>query len=388
MRFFFFIALWFVSLAHANKVDISSYEALNDYVKTLNVIAKNSPYSHTKEQLIKLSLETVLAKIDPHAKLISQQGTQTLKDHLKGNFQGIGIVFTQTQNGFLIQAVFKGSPAEKDGLKVGDIILSINNQATDTLSFDDFQQLLRDDDQEKISLTIKRNKAQLTKTLTRAKIALNEITWHINKPIAFIKIPSFIGRKTITQLKKILFNLKKDPSVKGLIIDLRGNTGGLFKAGIEFCNFFINNQLITSVQGKTPSDHKGYYAGSGVLFENTPLVLLVDDQTASAAEIVVGCLQDHNKALILGTKTHGKASVQTIFPLDSNFSLQLTTHFYKTPNGTNIDQQGIAPDIIISHTKEKAPDGEAHDALYQKAFILLNDLLKNDKTIQAYKKDL
>ena len=353
----------------------------------LDIIQEHSFARVPKTRLLKLSLDALIKRIDPHGGVLSEAHQQVFQDQLQGNFKGIGIIFKENKKGLYIEDILKNSPADIAGLKVGDYIHQLNDSPVKDLSFEDLVFFLRSESGP-INLQIKRKGRLIKKIVQRRLIPLNEVTWSKDEHIAWIKIPSFISLKGSGEIRKILNDIHKTPSLKGLIIDLRGNAGGLLDAGIEFCNLFLDGKVITTVRGKDPKDIKEYVASNGELFRGLPLILLVDQQTASAAEVVVGCLKDHHRALIVGKKTYGKASIQSIFSLNPDFLIQLTTHRYYTPKGQNIDQHGIVPDVIISHNEEKEFEerSPSKDAFYMKAKTLIQELNVNGQTIENYRK--
>jgi carboxyl-terminal processing protease len=383
---FFVLFLFFNPLkAVPEDIDLTAYQALNDYMRLIDTVSEKTGLA--KKELIKGSAKALLTQIDPHARLISNQDKKNLKDQLKGKFQGIGIIFSQTPEGFLIEEVIENSPANEAGLLPKDIVVSIEGQDAKTLPFEQFQNILRQQKNHHfLTLKIQRNGVLICKKLKSASVTLNPITWTIQNHIGHLRIPSFIGVETIDQIQRALTALKNQ-SIKGLLIDLRNNTGGLLKTGIEFCNFFVSNHIITCIKEKKSLKKRGFYAGEGTFFKPIPIIILVNQKTASAAEIVVGCLQDHDIALIIGEKTHGKASIQTVFTLDENSSLQLTTHTYLTPLGKNIDGHGIVPDLIIQHNKVYNKK-KCNDKVYQKSMQIMNDMIQNGKTIKDYKTNL
>jgi carboxyl-terminal processing protease len=281
-----------------------------------------------------------------------------LQDDTEGQFGGVGLMVGTKDGQITVIAPMDDTPGARAGILSGDRIIKVEGKSVDKMDLPDVVKMLRGDPGSAVSLTIQRPATGLTKTytLTRAVIQM-EMVKDINgqksfpvdgNQIGYVRITQF-GEKTGDELESAIRRLK-DEHLKGLIIDLRWNPGGLLDQAVEVCQKFLpSDQLVVSTEGRHTLE-KYYAHGSGDELKNVPIVLLVNLGSASAAEIVTGCLQDLHRAVVLGEKTFGKGSVQTIFPLDDGSALKLTVAKYYTPSHKVIHQRGITPDIFVPLT--------------------------------------
>ncbi|MGA2245711.1 MAG: S41 family peptidase [Verrucomicrobiota bacterium] len=335
----------------------ASVEVFNDAMQKIHseyVDGKDMTY----RQLVYSALKGAVSRLDPHSEFLDADSYQELQDDTEGQFGGVGLMVGTKDGQITVIAPMDDTPGARAGILSGDRIIKVEGKSVDKMDLPDVVKMLRGDPGSAVSLTIQRPATGLTKTytLTRAVIQM-EMVKDINgqksfpvdgNQIGYVRITQF-GEKTGDELESAIRRLK-DEHLKGLIIDLRWNPGGLLDQAVEVCQKFLpSDQLVVSTEGRHTLE-KYYAHGSGDELKNVPIVLLVNLGSASAAEIVTGCLQDLHRAVVLGEKTFGKGSVQTIFPLDDGSALKLTVAKYYTPSHKVIHQRGITPDIFVPLT--------------------------------------
>ena len=312
----------------------------------------------TYRQLVYSALKGAVSRLDPHSEFLDADSYQELQDDTQGQFGGVGLMVGMKDGQITVIAPMDDTPGSRAGILSGDRIVKVEGKSVEKTDLPDVVKMLRGDPGSSVSLTIERPATGQTKTftLTRAIIQMEmvkDINGKKNFPldanqIGYIRITQF-GEKTGDELQAAIERLKEE-HVKGLIIDLRWNPGGLLDQAVEVCQKFLPaGQLVVSTEGRHTLE-KYYAHGSGDELKNIPVVVLVNLGSASAAEIVTGCLQDLHRVVVLGEKTFGKGSVQTIFPLDDGSALKLTVAKYYTPSHKVIHQKGITPDILVPLT--------------------------------------
>lgn len=312
----------------------------------------------TYRQIVYSALKGAVSKLDPHSEFLDADSFQELQDDTEGQFGGVGLVVGMKEGQIAVIAPMDDTPGSRAGILSGDRILKVNGKDVTKLPLPDVVKELRGEAGSTVSLTIERPTTGRQKTfnLTRAVIQM-EMVKDINgkkefpldeNKIGYVRLTQF-GEKTADELQAALDKLKQQ-GMKGLILDLRWNPGGLLESAVDVCQKFLPaGQLVVSTEGRHTLD-KYFARGSGDELKNIPVVVLANLGSASAAEIVTGCLQDLHRAVVLGEKTFGKGSVQTIFPLDDGSALKLTVAKYYTPSHKVIHQHGITPDILVPLT--------------------------------------
>lgn len=312
----------------------------------------------TYQKMVYSALKGVVGKLDPHSEFLDAESFQQLQDDTEGQFGGLGLVVA-TKGGYItVISPMEDSPGYRAGILAGDRILKVEGRSVENKALTDVVKLLRGEPGTSVTITVERPSSGAIKdyTLTRAVIQMamvRDINGKREFPlpadkIGYIHIIQF-GDKTADELETAIQKLKRQ-GMKGLILDLRWNPGGLLDQAVEVCQKFLpRGQLVVSTEGRHTLE-KYYARGGGDELNGMPIVVLANLGSASAAEIVTGCLQDLHRAVVLGEKTFGKGSVQTIFPLEDGSALKLTIAKYYTPSHKVIHQQGITPDILVPLT--------------------------------------
>ena len=321
----------------------------NDYVEEVD-----------DKKLITDAISGMLSGLDPHSAYLDEEAFTELRVGTSGEFGGLGIEVGM-ENGFVkVIAPIDDTPAKKAGLKSGDLIIRLDDKSVKGLTLNDAVKLMRGKPGEAIELLITREgKSKPFKiTIVRDVIKVKSVKKRIlEKDYGYLRISSFQS-KTTDNTKKAVQDLLKEnkASLKGLVLDLRDNPGGVLNGAVGVSDVFLRKGNIVYTEGRVDDALMRYNATPDDLLEGAPLVVLVNQGSASASEIVAGALQDHKRALIIGTKTFGKGSVQTVLPLDEKTGVKLTTARYFTPSGRSIQAKGIEPDITVEELEFKKKD--------------------------------
>lgn len=293
----------------------------------------------------KIAIDTMLSSLnDPYSRFMDKEEYTAQNDSIKSKITGIGVNITSVSGKIKVVNVVDNTPAKYANILPNDIILEIDGINVNGLSLSKVAELVRGSENTFVKLTILRNEDKIVKNVMRKEIKLKSVKSSIDKNIGYIQITSFVSSSTPNEFIEAL---TKTHDTNGLIIDLRGNTGGLLPNAVFIANLFIPQGNIVSIVGRNGYKHI-IRAQNTDLHVNKPLVLLVDESSASASEILSGALKDYKKAIIVGTKTYGKGMVQKIIPLPNETGLNLTIAKYLTPNGTDINKIGITPDVEVN----------------------------------------
>jgi carboxyl-terminal processing protease len=319
----------------------------------------------TYQELIYGALKGMINTLDPHSEFMEPEKYNELQSDTEGKFGGLGIMIEMKDNFVTVLAPMEDTPGAKAGILAGDRIIKIDGKSAEKLGLQDAVDHLRGDPGTDVSLTVLRPSTGkvIDYTLTRAEIKVDMVKDINNKKefplgedkIGYVRLVQF-GEQTSADLETAIHKLK-DQGMQGFILDLRGNPGGLLDQAVDVCSKFLpRHQLVVSTEGQNAAtDSKTFYAtGHGDELNGMPMVVLVNFNSASASEIVSGCLQDLHRGLIMGEKTFGKGSVQSIIPLNDGSALRLTTAKYYTPSHKVIHGQGITPDCVVPVSDEEA----------------------------------
>ena len=308
-------------------------------------------------ELVKDALKGMLTRLDPHSDYMDQEQYEQMTAVTRGQFGGIGVELTLEARVPEVIAPIEGTPAADAGIEPGDRITKIDAQSTTGMDVEEIVKRLRGASGTNVILTISRNdRPPFDVRLTRAIIHVVSVKSELKGDnIGYVRITAFT-ESTAPELATAISRLKDRAHgrLNGLILDLRNDPGGLLDAAVEVAADFIDGGVVVTTRGRTGQDDHVYRApAASDLLRGTPIVVLINSASASAAEIVAGALQDHHRATVMGTRSFGKGSVQTIIPLEGQGALRLTTALYYTPSGRSIQGQGIAPDIIVSLPKNQ-----------------------------------
>jgi len=314
------------------------------------------------KKLITDAISGMLTGLDPHSAYLDEEAFTELREGTSGEFGGLGIEVGM-ENGFVkVIAPIDDTPAKKAGLQSGDLIIRLNDKSVKGMTLNEAVKIMRGKPGEPIDLLISREGTPkpFKVTIVRDVIKVKSVKQRIlEKDFGYLRISSFQA-KTTSSVKKALKTLEKENKslLKGLVLDLRDNPGGVLNGAVGVSDIFLEKGNIVYTEGRVADSLTRYDATEGDSLDDAPLVVLVNQGSASASEIVAGALQDHKRALIVGTKTFGKGSVQTVLPLDEKTGLKLTTARYFTPKGRSIQAKGIEPDVLVERFEIKAGNGE------------------------------
>jgi len=326
-----------------------TYKNLEVFSNVLSIIQQNYVEEINVQEVIEGAIKGMLNSLDPHSSFMKPEDFKELQVETKGSFSGIGIEITIKDGILTVVSPIEGTPAFKKGIQAGDLIIKIENEPTKDMSLMEAVKKLRGVKGTEVTISIHREGWPELKEITmiRDVIPLHSVRAKTLEPgYGYIRITNF-QTKTTADLKKALEELTSAGDIKGLVLDLRNNPGGLLDQSVKVADQFIKEGVIVSTKGRLKDQNMEFTAHSRGKVYTLPLVVLVNGGSASASEIVAGALQDHKRALILGTQTFGKGSVQTIIPMNDGAGLRLTTARYYTPNGTSIQAKGITPDILV-----------------------------------------
>jgi carboxyl-terminal processing protease len=363
------VSLTYGVLADKNKpADTLPLRDMQTFVEILNRVKTDYVEPVSDDALLEDAMRGMLAGLDPHSSYLNKEEFAEINVQTSGRFGGLGIE-VQAFNGFVrVIAPIDDTPAARAGIQTGDLIVKIDETPVKGLSLTEAVKKMRGEPGTKIVLTVLREGAAepMNFEMTRDVISVSSVRSRMLEPgIAYLRVTTFsssTGKGLMEEFKK-LRKAAPDGKLRGMVLDLRNNPGGVLNASVEVSDAFLDKGNIVSIKGRINDANREYNATPGDLLEGKPLVVLVNGGSASASEIVAGALQDHKRGLLVGTKTFGKGSVQTILPLQNDSAIKLTTARYYTPNGRSIQAEGIGPDITIRPVKISKAEGQQADGI-------------------------
>ena len=380
--------LWTVNLfADEDKNKINAYNKLKVFSEVLSILESNYVDPTKNDSMIEGAIKGMVKSLDPHTNYMSPVSYKEMQEETTGKFGGLGIEISLRNGVLTVVSPIEGTPAFRVGIKSGDKIIKIEDESTLDMTLPEAVSRLRGETGTPINITVFRNSFKTPKefTIVRDIIKVRSVVHKLyENDIGYIKIRNF-SKNTSGDLDNALADLKKKGITK-LILDVRNNPGGLLNQAVEVTDRFLNKEnLIVYTKGRSSEQNMRFTSHDKVAGVSYPMIILVNGGSASASEIVAGALQDLNRAIILGTTTFGKGSVQTIIPLSDGSALRLTTARYYTPSGRVIQENGIQPDIIVemeplSKNDKKEDKGiESEEKIKLRRFLREKDLKKHLK---------
>jgi carboxyl-terminal processing protease len=349
-----FLALDQIAVRRAQALPNDTYQELETFANVLAIVQKNYVEPVSTKKLIDGAITGMLASLDPHSAYLTPDLYRDLEVETRGSFGGLGIEITIRNNVLTVVSPIEDTPAYRAGLKSGDQIIKINDDFTKDMTLTEAVKRMRGPKGSKIKLTIHRQGvAELfTVSLARDVIKIKSVKSKEVDGYGYVRVSTFQeGTDEAVEQAVEDFEKKDHGHLKGLVLDLRDNPGGLLNQAVKVSDDFLDGGLIVYTQGRLESQQQKYFSHKKKDFAGYPMVVLVNGGSASASEIVAGALQDQKRAVVVGTQTFGKGSVQTILPLDDHSALRLTTARYFTPNGRSIQAVGITPDVDVEEPK-------------------------------------
>ena len=330
----------------------NTYQSLKLFTDVLEELEKNYVDDVDTDELIHNAIKGMVGNLDPHSSFMPPEAFDELQDDTKGEFSGIGIVITMKEAILTVVSPIEGTPAYKAGIQAGDIIIRIDDKSTKDMALWEAVNMMRGPRHKEVLITVIREGEpnSIEYSLRRDLIPMESVRSAMLEPgYGYLRITNF-RMSTLDDIKEHLGKLEsKNNGLKGLIMDLRDNPGGLLDQAVKISDLFLDQGNIVSIKGRQERNTQVFKAHSDNEDRKYPIVVLINGGSASASEIVAGALQDHSRALILGTTSFGKGSVQTVHPLKEGFGIKYTIARYYTPNGASIQAKGIVPDIEVEY---------------------------------------
>ena len=331
-------------------VDVSTYKELDQFMSVFERVRSDYVDTVDDKTLLRGAIDGMLASLDPHSSYLDERGYKSLMTTTEGEYGGLGLNVTMEDGIVKVVAAIEDTPAQRAGVKSGDYITHVNGKLIYGNTIDEAVDLMKGAPGTQVKVTILRpgRDKPFDLTLTRAIVELKAVKWEVKDRVGILNINSF-SRTTTDETLAAIAGVKKTlgGNPLGYIVDLRSNPGGLLDQAVGVSDVFLDHGEVVSQRGRRKGDIERYYAKPGDATGGLPIIVLVDSGSASAAEIVAGALQDQHRALVMGERSFGKGSVQTLLPLTADTALRLTTARYYTPSGRSVQEGGIAPDIEV-----------------------------------------
>jgi len=349
LLFFFNFLFFSTNLVKGDNNRQETYKQLNLFGDVFQRVQEQYVDGVSDKELIESAISGMLQSLDPHSSYLSPESYKDMQVKTKGTFGGLGIEITMEDGFVKVVSPIDDTPAANAGMKSGDLIIGIDGESIKGLTINEAVSKLRGPVNSKVTITVVRDKEDPFEIeIVRDVIKIRSVKHEVINEIGYVRLTTFSDtttsgmEKSINEIRKKLGN-----KFQGLILDLRNNPGGLLNQSISVADSFLDQGEIVSTQGRKEDDTSRIFAKKGDLIDGKPLIVLINSGSASASEIVAGALKDHSRAIIVGTRSFGKGSVQSIIPLPGNGAMRLTTARYYTPSGISIQAKGIKPDIKV-----------------------------------------
>ena len=354
----------------------SLYEKIDLFGEVLENIKKDYVDDVDQSEMMDSAINGVLQSLDPYSAYMSPELFNEMQTDTKGEFGGLGIEIGMEAGVVKVISPIEGTPAEKAGIKAGDFIVKIGKEQVQGKSLMEAVKLMRGPVGTSINLTIRRKsiKKPLEFKITRKVIEVQSVSSEViskKKNIGYVRLKSF-NENSDNQFLKSIKKFEKNFKIKGYVIDLRNNPGGLLTQAINITDFFLNDGEIVSTKGRKISETRKFFARKGDEIKGKPIVVLINNGSASASEIFAGALKDHKRAIILGENSYGKGSVQSIIPLRNGGGMRLTISKYYLPSGKSISEVGVTPDILVEEIDNDFKINSENDNQLNYAIKLFN----------------
>jgi carboxyl-terminal processing protease len=382
-------------IAQETAQESSVYEQLDLFGDIFERIRAQYVEEVPTDELVTAAINGMLTSLDPHSSYLSAKDFDDMQVQTRGEFGGLGIEVTQEEGFIKVIAPMDGTPAAKAGILAGDFITHVNGESLQGMMLDDAVEKMRGPIGSEIIITIVREGTTepFDVSIIRDTIKLVAVKGRVVGDTVVLRVTTFNDQTTSgirDELAKAVEEIGGMDKVSGVVIDMRNNPGGLLNEAITASDAFLEKGEIVSTRGREPGSGERYNANPGDLVNGKPIVVLINGGSASASEIVAGALQDHRRAIVVGTKSFGKGSVQTLIPLRGDGAMRLTTARYYTPSGRSIQALGISPDIVVNQPQPRPADAEAEDepasAVRQRSEADLRGAINNDSMTDEEKR--
>ncbi len=352
--FLLFVIFFYTTSVNANTKKDELYKKIDLFSEVLEKIRKEYVDEVDQSQLIDDAINGALQSLDPYSAYMDPELFESMETDTRGEFGGLGIEVGMEAGVVKVVSPIDGTPASKAGIKAGDYIVKINGKQVQGKSLMEAVTLMRGPVGSSIDLTIRRKgvKKAISKTIKREIIKIKSVDSKIlKKNIGYLRLTAF-NNNSSKQLVDEIKNIESKEKTLGYILDLRNNPGGLLNQAINVTDFFLNEGEIVSTRGRKSNENRRFFAKKGDKVKGKPLIVLINNGSASASEIVAGALKDHKRAIILGSRTYGKGSVQSIIPLRNGGGIRITISKYYLPSGKSISEVGVKPDIFVDDNSD------------------------------------
>jgi carboxyl-terminal processing protease len=368
------------------QVDVDTYRELDQFMSVFERVRADYVEQVDDKTLLRGAIDGMLASLDPHSSYLDARGFKQMMTTTEGNYGGLGLSVTMDDGAVKVIAATEDTPAHRAGIKAGDYLTHLDGKLIYGGTLDEAVDQMRGAPGTSLKITIVRpgRDKPFDVTLTRAIIELPAVKWEVKDRVGIINVNTF-SRTTTDETLAAIAAIDKSLGAPplGYIVDLRSNPGGLLDQAVGLSDVFLERGEVVSQRGRKKTDIERYYAKPGDAARGLPVIVLVDAGSASAAEIVAGALQEHHRAIVMGQRTFGKGSVQTLLPLGRETALRLTTARYYTPSGKSVQEGGIMPDLIVPQLSD--PDVAERRVVRESDLRrhLINELKVDDKIVQS-----